>query len=72
MWSQNYSPVGGSLALSALVAALPIFTLLFLLGIRRKPAWIAGLSGLAATFIVSVAFYRMPVDKAVEEVSSEP
>lgn len=64
MWSQNYAPVGGSLAWSAVVAALPIFTLLYLLGIRRKPAWIAGLSGLAATAFVSVAFYGMPVHNA--------
>ena len=28
-------------ALSALVAALPIFTLLVLLGVMRKPAWMA-------------------------------
>jgi hypothetical protein len=28
MWQQNYTPVGDSLGLSTLVAALPIFTLL--------------------------------------------
>lgn len=68
MWPQNYSPVGGSLALSALIAAVPIFTLLFLLGVRRKPAWIAGLSGLAATMFVSIVFYGMPVLKAASAV----
>ena len=43
MWQQNYTPVGDSLALSALVAAIPIFVLLILLGVLRK----AGLDGLA-------------------------
>jgi len=46
MWQQNYTPVGGSLALSALVAAIPIFALLVLLGVIRKPAWMASLVGL--------------------------
>ena len=39
MWQQNYTPVADSLALSALVAAIPIFALLILLGVTRKPAW---------------------------------
>jgi L-lactate transport len=61
MWQQNYTPIGNSLALSALVAALPIFVLLFLIGIRRKPAWIASLAGLAATVALALVVYRMPV-----------
>ncbi len=64
MWQQNYTPLG-SLPLSALVAALPIFTLLFLLGIRRKPAWIAALSGLAATILVAIFLYGMPIGKVI-------
>ena len=62
MWQQNYTPLG-SLPLSALVAAVPIFTLLFLLGIHRKPAWIAALSGLAATVVIAVFLYGMPLGK---------
>ena len=61
MWQQNYTPLNDSLFLSALVAALPIFTLLFLLGVKRKPAWIAALAGLAATIVVALFLYRMPV-----------
>src|SRR5438128_5105071 len=60
MWQQNYTPVGNSLALSALVAAIPIFVLLFLIGIRRKPAWIASLSGLGATVVLAGFVYGMP------------
>ncbi len=61
MWQQNYAPVAGSLGLSALLAALPIFTLLYLLGVKRKPAWIAAVSGLGSGAFVAVVFYHMPV-----------
>src|SRR5438034_9749619 len=61
MWQQNYTPIGNSLLLSALVAAVPIFLLLVLIGIRRKPAWIASLAGLGATVVLAVAVYRMPL-----------
>src|SRR5258708_34353133 len=63
MWQHNYTPLAGSLALSTLVAAIPIFTLLILLGVLRKPAWMAALSGLGAASLVAVAVYGMPVDK---------
>lgn len=61
MWQHVYTPVGGSIALSALVASLPIFVLLYLLGVKRKPGWIAALSGLAAAAAVALFVYRMPV-----------
>jgi len=61
MWQHEYTPVAGSLAVSALVAALPIFSLLYLLGLRRKPAWIAGLSGVGAAALVALLAYGMPV-----------
>jgi lactate permease len=63
MWQQNYMPVAGSLGLSALIAAIPIFVLLFLLGVLRKPSWIASLAGLGAAAVVAAGVYGMPVDK---------
>ena len=69
MWQQNYTPVGDSLGLSALVAAIPIFVLLFLLGVKRTAAWIASLCGLAAAAFVALAFYRMPVDKLAGSIA---
>ena len=68
MWSQNYTPIAGSLGLSSLAAAIPIFVLLFLLGVKRKPAWIAALSGLAAAAFVAVAVYGMPVGTLLSTV----
>src|SRR5437764_2639020 len=61
MWQQTYTPIGDSLALSALFAAIPIFTLLLLLGVLRKPAWMASLVGLGAAAIVAAGVYGMPM-----------
>lgn len=60
MWEQEYIPVAGSLALSALAAGAPIFVLLLLLGVLRKPSWVAGLAGLATAMVVAVGVYGMP------------
>ena len=65
MWIQNYTPVGGSLALSAAVACLPLVVILLLLGVWRKPSWLAGLSGCVAAFVVALAVYHMPAAAAV-------
>jgi lactate permease len=61
MWTQNYTPLAGSLALSAMVAALPAFTMFYLLGIKRFPAWKASVAGLGAAVVVALLLYRMPV-----------
>ena len=45
MWQHNYEPVAGSLALSAIVAAIPIAVLFTMLGVLRKPAWISAMTG---------------------------
>jgi hypothetical protein len=61
MWPQTYTPVSQNLPLSALVAALPVFVVLTLLGILRKPAWIAAISGLGVAVVVALLVYRMPL-----------
>jgi L-lactate transport len=68
-WEQVYTPVGGSLGLSALVAALPIFTLLVLLGVFRKPAWMASVAGLAAAIVVAAGVYGMPLDRVIAAIT---
>src|SRR5712691_149543 len=68
MWQQNYTPIADSIALSTLVAAIPIFVLLFLLGVKRKPAWLAALAGLAATVLVAGVVYRMPAGMMMSSV----
>src|SRR5205807_2824817 len=65
MWQHNYHPVAGSLAASALVAAIPVFVLFLMLGVLRRPAWMSALSALASALVVSLAVYGMPVQLAV-------
>jgi L-lactate transport len=62
MWQQNYTPIGNSLPLSTLMAAIPIFVLLYLLGVRRVPAWKSALAGLVTAFLVALFGYGMPLN----------
>ena len=63
-WTQIYTPVAGSLGLSAPVAALPIVVLLGLLAFGHVKAHWAALSGLAASLAVAILIYGMPVQLA--------
>src|ERR1700704_1880968 len=65
MWQHNSQPGGGNLGLSALVAAIPILVLFYMLGVRRKPTWIAASTALAAAWVVALTVYGMPVKYAV-------
>src|ERR1700704_3815196 len=65
MWQQHYEPVGGSLALSALVAAIPIVALFLMLGVWRKPAWMSALAALGSALVVALTVYGMPMQLAV-------
>ena|ERR1035438_8883967 len=63
-WTQVYAPVAGSLALSALVAALPVVVLLGLLAFGHVKAHWAALSGLAASLAVAILVFGMPAQLA--------
>lgn len=65
MWQQSYTPILGSVAWSALAAAIPIFVLLYLLAVRRTPSWKAALFGLGAAALVALVVYRMPAPQLV-------
>ncbi|OEU87404.1 lactate permease [Streptomyces abyssalis] len=60
MYQPDLSPVADSLALSALVAAVPLLLLFVLLGGFRLKAHWAGLASLAAAAGVAVVCYGMP------------
>ncbi|GLZ44396.1 L-lactate permease [Actinomycetospora sp. NBRC 106375] len=64
MYVQNDTPLG-SLALSSLVAVLPLLVLFVLLGGLRVRAWLASLIGLAVALLVAILVYGMPVGQAV-------
>lgn len=59
MWSQSYFIWGQGLAISTLIAAVPILLLFYLLGVRRRPAWQAALWGLAATVLLAITGYGL-------------
>jgi L-lactate transport len=60
IWSQSYTLFGRGLAFSAVIASLPILVLLFLLGVRRKPAWFASLFALLFALVIALFAYRLP------------
>ena len=59
-WSQDYAPLG-SVGLSAIVAALPVVTLLGLLAFWHVRAQFAALAGLLVAVVIAVMVFRMPV-----------
>jgi len=59
-WTQVYTPVAGSLGLSALVAALPVVVLLGLLAFCHVKAHWAALAGLASSLGVAILVFGMP------------
>ncbi|RLU81783.1 lactate transporter [Streptomyces griseocarneus] len=65
MYRQVTDPLGRP-ALTALLAALPLLVLLFLLGVVRTKSHVAALGGLATAGLVAIACYRMPVLQVVD------
>jgi len=65
MWQHNYMPVGGSLALSTPVAAIPIVVLFVMLGVFRKAAWMSAAAALVSALVVALAVYGMPAQLAM-------
>jgi lactate permease len=64
-WSQNYAPIGGSVGLSALVAAIPVVVLLGLLAFWHVRAHIAALVALGAALVIAIFAYGMPARLAL-------
>lgn len=64
-WHQNYAALGGSLGLTALVVAIPIFYLFWALAVKRMKGHIAGVSTLLLTIIIVIFAYGMPASVAI-------
>ena len=64
-WNQNYSALNGSLLLTALVVAIPIFFLFWALAVKRMKGHVAGVLTLLITIIISVLVYKMPISAAL-------
>jgi lactate permease len=66
MYRPVLDAVSGSLALTALVAMLPLLTLFLLLGVARMTAWKAALISLGVSLVVAVFAYSMPAGQALD------
>src|SRR5450755_4715911 len=70
MFHQLLTPVADNLALSFLVAVLPIATVLLLLGVLRRPAWQAALAGLLVGLVIAASIWHMPVGLAAASAAN--
>ena len=68
-WLQQYNPLG-SLGLSAIVAAIPLFILLYMLGIRRSKGHYAAFFATLAAVLLAIIVWGMPVGHAVSARST--
>ncbi len=64
-YQQDFTPVAGSLGLSAIFAALPLVAIFILLGALKVKAQWAALASLGVALLVAVLVYRMPVGTAL-------
>lgn len=70
LFAQPLTPVGNSLLLSFLVAAVPIVVALVMLGVLRRPAWQASLAALIAGLVIAIGAWGMPVGLAFNAVGA--
>jgi L-lactate permease len=69
MFAQAIAPIGSSLALSTAVAAIPVIAVLVVLGVLRKPAWMAAGTGLVLALLISLAGWHMPAPLALDSMA---
>jgi lactate permease len=65
LFTQNFTAVGGSLGLTAIVAIIPIIYFFWALAIKRMKGHIAGLSTLLIAIILAVFAFKMPVGMSI-------
>ncbi|HEY4031802.1 MAG TPA: L-lactate permease, partial [Caulobacteraceae bacterium] len=70
MFHQLLTPIGGSLPLSFIVAALPVAVVLVMLGVLRRPAWQSSLAGVVVALIIAVTLWKMPLGMALNSTAA--
>src|SRR3954454_8493267 len=58
-WPQCYDPLG-SWPASALVSALPVLTLFFVLLVLKRAVWVSALWGMVVAIALAVGLFHMP------------
>jgi len=61
LFHQNYSPVAGSIFLSALVASIPPLLLALMLAVWRFAPWKSAIAGAASAFLLAWLVWGMPL-----------
>jgi len=61
LFHQNYSPVAGSILLSALVASIPPLLLALMLAVWRFAPWKSAIAGAASAFLLAWLVWGMPL-----------
>ena len=70
-WTQIYDPLGSVIAgfpqylLSALVAAIPLIVLFYMLAVRRSPGHFAALAGTGSAVLLAILVWGTPVSFAL-------
>lgn len=65
MFTPSTEPIAGSVAISALVALIPLLTFFVMLAVVKVKAHYAGLSSLLVAIIVAILGWQMPVGLAI-------
>ncbi|MEU3330479.1 L-lactate permease [Glutamicibacter creatinolyticus] len=65
MFTPSTEPIAGSVAISALVALIPLLTFFVMLAVVKVKAHYAGLSSLLVAIIVAIFGWQMPVGLAI-------
>ena len=70
IWTQIYDPLGEltplpEYLLSALVAAIPLFILFFLLAVRRTRGHVAAAWAVGAAILLAIIVWKMPAGMAI-------
>lgn len=64
-FQQNFTAVGDSLALTAIVALIPILYFFWALAIKKMKGYIAGLTTLLIALVLAIVAFKVPVGTAV-------
>src|SRR5881275_2915144 len=59
VFNQGYTPVGGSILLSAIVAGVPLYVLFVMLALLRLPAWICAVAAMLTAFVLGWLVWGM-------------
>jgi lactate permease len=63
-WIQTYTPVAGSLGMSALVAAVPLVVIFICLAVLKMKAHVAGPLAVASAIVIAIVVWGMPAKLA--------